>query len=121
MTSQGSAPARFKRALATGNPLLVRAAAAELQRVGLADALSISLVFLQSEPASFSRAAARFHARVILESGRAPDLTQSQEALTALRGLTGVDPQAAASDLADVVEELQLVDVAERIDAWLKR
>jgi hypothetical protein len=43
VTSQGSAHARFRRALATGNPLLVRAAAAELGSISLADALSICL------------------------------------------------------------------------------
>jgi hypothetical protein len=42
--------ARFRRALATGNPLLVGAAAAELNSVSLADAFSICLVFLRAEP-----------------------------------------------------------------------
>jgi hypothetical protein len=41
VTSQGSAHARFRRALATRNPLLVRVAAAELGSISLADALSI--------------------------------------------------------------------------------
>jgi hypothetical protein len=42
MTSQGSAYSRFKRALATGNPLLIRSTAAELPRIELADALAIA-------------------------------------------------------------------------------
>jgi hypothetical protein len=39
MTSDGSPYARFRRALATGNPGLVMPAAAELGRLSLADAL----------------------------------------------------------------------------------
>lgn len=77
-------------------------------------------MFLRAEPASFSRAAARFHARVILESKNAPDIRVSQDVLTALHDLAGGDQRAAASDLADLVEELELPKVAARLDAWLK-
>jgi hypothetical protein len=56
-TSQRSAHARFRRALATGNPLLVRVAAAELGSISLADALSICLVRLRAEPRRYGRAA----------------------------------------------------------------
>ncbi len=41
----GSPYPRFKRALATGNPTLVTAAALELERLSLADALAVCLVF----------------------------------------------------------------------------
>ena len=44
MTSGGSPYARFKRALLPGNLALVRAAAAELPAVDLADALAICLL-----------------------------------------------------------------------------
>ena len=57
MTSQGSPQSRLKRALATGNPLLVRAAAAELPHVGLDDGLAICLVLLDSEPGRYQPAA----------------------------------------------------------------
>jgi hypothetical protein len=39
VTSQGSAYARFRRALKTGNINVIRGAAAELPRVDLGDAL----------------------------------------------------------------------------------
>ena len=60
MTSEGSAYARFRRALESGTPLTVRTAAAELARIGLADALAICLLFLDREPELFPRAAARW-------------------------------------------------------------
>jgi hypothetical protein len=44
VTSQGSALARFRRAVASGNPSLALAAAAELPRLGLEDALALVLV-----------------------------------------------------------------------------
>ena len=44
LTSDGSPYTRFKRALATGNLNLIRAAAAELPRVGLSDALEVCLL-----------------------------------------------------------------------------
>ena len=67
MTSQGSAHTRLQRALATGNPLLVRAAAAELPRVGLEDALAICLVLLDSEPERYEPGAVRWAGRFLLE------------------------------------------------------
>src|SRR3954454_21450108 len=87
VTSQGSAHARFRRALATGNSLLVRAAAAELDAISLADALSICLVLLRAEPARYGRAAARFHARLVQDVARV-ELEDAQIALAALQGPT---------------------------------
>ena len=48
VTSEGSAYARFRRALDSGTPLTVRTAAAELARIGLDDALAICLLFLDA-------------------------------------------------------------------------
>ncbi len=67
MSSQGRPYAALRRAIATGNPLLVRAAAAEVPEVGLEDALQICLVLLDSEPGSYEPAAVRFLGRVLLE------------------------------------------------------
>jgi hypothetical protein len=51
MTSQGSAIVRFQRALKTGNPGIVLAAAHELPKpVQLRDALAILLVLLDRDP-----------------------------------------------------------------------
>lgn len=67
MTSSGSPHARFRRALATGNMNIIRAAAAELPRVNLGDALSVCVAIARSEPARFERAALRWLARYCLE------------------------------------------------------
>jgi hypothetical protein len=55
MTSDGSAYARFKRALKTGNIDVVHMAAAELPRIGLDDALAVCLLLRTGE--GFERAA----------------------------------------------------------------
>ena len=57
MTSQGSAYGRFRRALDTGNATLALAAAADLEHVGLADALELLLLML-AMPATASAFAA---------------------------------------------------------------
>jgi hypothetical protein len=62
VTSQGSAYGRFRRALDTGNANLALAVAADLEHVGLADALELLLLLmLESEPSRFERAALRWH------------------------------------------------------------
>jgi hypothetical protein len=67
VTSQGSAYMRFQRALATGNLLLIRAAAAELPQIGLGDALMVCMAIRDSEPERFQRAALRWLARYCVE------------------------------------------------------
>jgi hypothetical protein len=68
VTSEGHAYSRFQRALLTGNLSLIEAAAAELSRVGLADALTIlSLLAEQADP-RFDRAAARWIGRLLVET-----------------------------------------------------
>jgi hypothetical protein len=68
MTSQGSAHARFRRALLTGNLTLIDAAARELRHIGLDDALRMLIVMAARGDARFDRAAARFAGRVITET-----------------------------------------------------
>jgi hypothetical protein len=63
MTGQGSAYARFRRTLETGNELLVLAAAKDLPRIGLEDALRICLVFRDGDPERYERAAVRWLGR----------------------------------------------------------
>ena len=67
MTSQGSPHTRLRRAITTGNPLLVRAAAAELPHVALEDALAICLVLLDSEPEAYEPSAVRWAGRFLVE------------------------------------------------------
>ncbi len=86
MTSEGNPYQRFRRALETGNPALVTAAALELPRVALDDALRICLVLRGGEPARYQRAAVRWLGRFALEARGATidDLREAANALDAL-------------------------------------
>lgn len=86
VTSDGSAYARFRRALATGNELLVLAAARELPRVGLDDALRICIVLRDGDPGRYDRACVRWLGRFALEARGATiaDLRAAADALDAL-------------------------------------
>ena len=68
LTSDGSSYTRFKRALATGNLTLIQAAAAELPRVGLSDALEVCLLMRDQDGRRFERAAVRWLGRFALEA-----------------------------------------------------
>ena len=68
VTSQGSAYVRFRRALETGNELLVLATARELPRVPLDDALRICLLIRGGDPDRYERAAVRWLGRFALEA-----------------------------------------------------
>jgi hypothetical protein len=67
VTSQGSAYARFRRALKTGNLAIIRSAAAELPSVNLGDALAVCVAIREAEPQRFERAALRWLARFCVE------------------------------------------------------
>jgi hypothetical protein len=86
MSSQGSPYARFQRALRIGRLSLVRAAAAELLRIDLTDALAICLLIEQQEEERFERAAVRWLARLSLEAPTVgiEDLRQGLAAFEAL-------------------------------------
>lgn len=88
MTSDGSPYGRFRRALETGNELLVIAAARELPQVGLADALRVVLIFRDGDPDRYERAAVRWLGRFALEA----------------RGVT-IDALRAAADALDTLPE----------------
>jgi hypothetical protein len=120
VTSQGSAHSRFRRALATGNPFLVRTAAAELGAISLAEALSICLVLLRAEPARYGRAAARFHARFVQDVARV-ELEDAQIALAALQGLRGPDAAGAGAALAELFAALELAELHQRLKDLVAR
>src|ERR1700733_12972946 len=88
VTSDGSPYARFRRALGTGNEQLVIAAARELPRIALDDALRICLVLRGGDRERYERAAVRWLGRFALEA----------------RGVTIEDLQLAAAAL-DVLPE----------------
>ena len=88
VTSDGSAYNRFHRALEIGNELLVFAAARELPRVGLENALRICLLIRDGDPERYERAAVRWLGRFALEA----------------QGVT-IDALRAAADALDVLPE----------------
>ena len=116
---KGGSYARFRRALENGNPAVVRAAAAELPRVGLDDALAICLVLLDGEPERFPAAAARWHARLCME--RRLPLEEADLALGALRALPGVRPQAAVAALSGICRSHGLRGAEHGLAGWLAR
>src|SRR5947208_15017743 len=103
VTSDGSAYTRFRRALDAGNELLVIAAARELPRIGLEDALRICLLIRGGDPDRYERAAVRWLGRFALEARHVTidDLRQAADALAVL-------PQRAA----EAMERLQRLCVA---------
>jgi len=67
VTSQGSAYSRFRRALATGNLTLIRAAAADLPQVRLDDALHVCVLLRDQAPERYEAAAVRWIGRFCVE------------------------------------------------------
>lgn len=103
MTSDGSPYARFRRALDTGNELLVLGAARELPQIALDDALRICLVLRDGDPGRYERAAVRWLGRFALE-GRAVTITDLRAAAAAMEALP--------TQTADAMEQLQRLCVA---------
>ncbi len=64
---KGSSYKNFQHALATGNLMLVRAAAAELPSITLDDALTICVLLGAQEPDRYERATVRWLGRFCLE------------------------------------------------------
>jgi hypothetical protein len=103
MTSEGSPYQRFRRALETGNAALVTAAALELPRIALDDALRICLVLRGGDPDRYERAAVRWLGRFALEAHGATidDLRLAADALDEL-----------PDHASEAMEELQRLCVA---------
>ena len=105
VTSQGSAYARFQRALKTGRASIAWNAATELEHIDLQDALA--LVLLVVDDPVFARAAARWLGRLCLET----EASLRQAQLLAV-GLAGLPDHAAATALAAGCSELGLARAA---------
>jgi hypothetical protein len=90
VTSEGSPYARFRRALETGNEMLVLGAARELPQIALDDALRICLVLRDGDPEA--------------RAATIPDLRVAAAALEALPTRT-----------AEAMEQLQRICVARGI------
>jgi hypothetical protein len=75
----------LRRALATGNLTIIRAAAAELPRIEKGDALAICMAIRAAEPENFERAALRWLGRYAVE--KAGSVTDALAAATAFEGM----------------------------------
>jgi hypothetical protein len=113
VTSQGSPYARFQRALRIGRLSLVRAAAAELPRIDLTDALAICLLIERQEEERFERAAVRWLGRLSLEAPTVgiDDLRQGLAAFEALP----YNPVGGRQALADLCARHGLARAAESL------
>jgi hypothetical protein len=120
MTYQGSAITRLHRVLAApGTSVLqIRAAAAELPRIGLEDALAILLALHDRDPQTFPRAAARWGARLTLERRLA--LPEAQLTHSALGVLPGPDAHTGAEALIELAERHGLRRVEAVLTPWLR-
>jgi hypothetical protein len=112
--SQSSASQRFRRALAAGNPRQVRAAAAELPDIGVAEAAAILLVIERTEPENYEPTALQWLAKLATE-GHDVDLRGLAQAATALEALPH-EPSVRAA-LAEVCLRAGLPEVASVFDA----
>jgi hypothetical protein len=106
VTSDGSPYARFRRALETGNELVVLGAARELPQIALEDALRICLVLRDGDPGRYERAAVRWLGRFALEA-RAVTIRDLRVAAAALEALP--------TKTAEAMEQLQRLCLARGI------
>jgi hypothetical protein len=110
---------RFDRAVRTGNPNVVIAAAHELPRpVLLRDALRVLLVLAAADQGRYPPAAARFGARLVAE--RKLSVAEAQLVFAALQTLAGSDPLAGGEALCVVLEQHGERDGARYLEEWLR-
>ena len=104
-----------RRALATGSPTITTAAALELPRVLLEDALALVLLYHRAADKRFEPAALRWHARLCAEVSTVT-LAAGAAALQALATLGRGEESDAIGILAEILDALgahQLVDALE--------
>ena len=118
MGNAGTPHGNFRKALATGNPLIATSAALEAGRLGLADALALTLLYRDQNPARYERAAVRWHSRFCAEA-RNVTHDDSQLALAALASLRGARPESGA--LVALFDGLVMTQEARVIEDWLGR
>jgi hypothetical protein len=118
VTSAGSALTRFRRALAVHNGPAAYAAATELQRVELADALALTLL-LADQRELFERLSVRWLGRFALE---VRDVRQRHlHLLLAAFGTVRPGDPSGAQALAALCSSLGRDDLTAVLDNWLDR
>lgn len=109
--SAGTPRARFQRAVERRNLPLAEAAAHEVGRLALGDALCLLLLIAEKAPEKFERAAVRWVGRFAVETSgvRVPDL---QLLLGAVAGLREPAPRASLETIATVADRFRVGSVA---------
>ena len=105
--------------MASGDALVATALAHELGRLSLADALALTLVYVDDKRERFDRATVRWHGRLCTE---VKGLTASEAtlALVALQGLAGPRARTAGDTLAGLLERSGQAEAARLLDSWLE-
>jgi hypothetical protein len=116
VTSDGHAYARFRRALDRGNATAALSAAAELQHVGLVEALELCLL-LRDDGARFERAIVRWQARFTAQTAGIT-VEEAQAVLALLAALCGPRGASAARSLAELVDRRGLERASEVLIRW---
>jgi hypothetical protein len=114
VTSQGSPYTRFRRAIDSGNPTIAVAAAKELPLLNLTDALALLLVLRGDD--RYARAAARWHARFVMEVPIT--VAESQLALCALGALPDQHAAPAVAALERLFASVGRRDLGEALLRW---
>jgi hypothetical protein len=109
---------RFRRALDRRNVSEALSAASEIQVIGLVEALELTLLLADRDPAKYERAALRWHARFMREVPNV-EMRESQ-AILSLLALFPVSRLAAAA-LAELVSQRRGLERAcEVLVAWAR-
>jgi hypothetical protein len=109
---------RFRRALDRRNVTEALSAAAELQFVGLAEALELTLLLAEADQEKYDRAAVRWHVRFVYESKNV-GIRESQAVLALLAAIS-VNALAAAA-LAELLSRRRSCErIAEALVSWAR-
>jgi hypothetical protein len=109
---------RFRRALDRGNVIEALSAASDLQFVGLAEALELTLLLADSDQEKYERAAVCWHGRFVYESKNV-GIRESQAVLALLAAIP-VNSLAAAA-LAELLGRRRgLERAAEALVRWVR-
>ncbi len=108
MTSQGSPHGRFQRTLERGDVLEALGAAHQLGRLTLADALGLTVLLAERDPARYERAAVRWLGRWLLEVGGV-ELEEAQLVAAAFAALPGTHAETAKEVLTRTADRHGLV------------
>jgi hypothetical protein len=109
---------RFRRALDRRNVTEALAAASELQFVGLAEALELTLLLAEEDQEKYERAAVRWHVRFVYES-RNVGIRESQAVLALLTAIPA--NRMAAAALAELFSRRRSLErCAEALVRWAR-